>query len=172
VKQKSAVLGLLPWSQHLGDKAMNDVEIARKEVNTVETTLVQLVQAQQLQRSDFVEMCLCLDAVKRSLNTLAIPSMITGKLIHEAFQSASSTCRSWIDLTPTARKTYSQMATHLNTLVGLPQPCPFCAFYEVAPRPVSATGTIGDIAACDDCVGMNKRADITEMLLQWLEEQS
>jgi hypothetical protein len=152
---------------------VNDIEIARKEVNTVETKLVQLVQAQQLQRSDFVEMCLCLDAVKRSLNTLTLPSMITGKLIHEAFNNvvSPSDSRSWVDLTLAARKTYSQMATHLNAIASLPQPCSFCAFYEVAPRPVGTAGTIGDIPACNDCVDANKQADITEMLLEWLEEQ-
>jgi hypothetical protein len=169
----SSSLGLLTRSQRLGDKVVNDIEIARKEVNTVETKLVQLMQAKLLQRSDFVEMCLCLDTVKRSLNTLTLPSMITGKLIHEAFNSVvpPSQSRSWADLTPAARKTYSQMATHLNTIAGLPQPCPFCAFYEFAPRPVGTIGMIGDIAACNDCVDMNKQADITEMLLEWLEEQ-
>jgi hypothetical protein len=152
---------------------VNDVEIARKEVNTVETKLVQLMQTQQLQRTDFVEMCLCLDTVKRSLNTLTLPSMITGKLIHESFNCAvpASESRSWGDLTSVAKKAYGQMAMHLNTLAGLPQPCPFCAFYECAPRPVGTAGTIGDVPACNDCVGMNKQADIAEMLLQWLEEE-
>lgn len=46
------------------------IELARKEVNAIETKLVHLVQSQQIHRADFVEMCLCLDVVKRSFNSI------------------------------------------------------------------------------------------------------
>ena len=99
--------------------------------------------------------------------------MITGQKIHEAFNlvtvNAQST-KTWEELSLNARSTYNKMAMHLNELVGLPQPCPFCRFYEIDPRPVGS-GCIGPVGACDECVVTNKAADITELLLEWLEEQ-
>jgi hypothetical protein len=46
--------------------------------------------------------------------------------------------------------------------------CPFCAFFEQPARPVGVH-KIGDVPACDVC---SAGPDISEMLLDWLEEQS
>ena len=99
--------------------------------------------------------------------------LITGQMIHEAFNHVvpTSESRPWADLTPVARSTYHQMATHLNTIAGLPQPCPFCAFYEFEPRPVKEGMQIAGHDACGWCAEANQRADIAEMLLQWLEDE-
>jgi hypothetical protein len=45
--------------------------------------------------------------------------------------------------------------------------CPFCAFFEQDARFVGE-GKVGDIPACDVCAS---GPDITEMLMEWYEEQ-
>jgi hypothetical protein len=96
--------------------------------------------------------------------------MITPQMVHEAFRSTTPTAREWPEVSPAAKAAYAKMAAHLNTAAGLRQPCPFCAFYEKPARPVAPGAAIGPVGCCTACGDMHP--DITEMLLEWLEEQT
>lgn len=93
---------------------------------------------------------------------------ITGRMIHDAFEQTISGARQWQELTPERQQGYRDLAKHLNERAEL---CPFCPFYERAPQKIGGL-CIADIPACTDCAEANQVSDITEMLLEWLEEQS
>jgi hypothetical protein len=93
---------------------------------------------------------------------------ITGRMIHDAFEQTIKSARPWQELTPKRQQEYRDLAKHLNACAEL---CPFCQFYERPSRKIGGL-CIADIPACTDCAEANQVSDITEMLLQWLEEQS
>ncbi len=97
--------------------------------------------------------------------------MITGKMIHEAFNAATPDAihKDWSLVSERAKKRYEVMARELNTAAGLPQPCPFCAFYEKPARPIAPGVAIGPVGCCAEC---GAGPDIREVLLDWLEAQA